>query len=857
MSTTPEEESSAKEASAADNSTTPSSSVDEQKDKGISVATSSAKESRENFLRRLESKKNNDPLPVSHEAEKEDDIKIDDIVAGFCNSEEKKKLTAGKDMAVKNTEEESINNSINIDPNDKVESATRPNKQSVGEQLLVDYLSKYCEPVPGNNAAAASSSPSVWIKDVDPSSLSFLKGLAGIQEPPPLTPSPNTNNNVTSFNATTNTQQQTSNQPTSLGRIKDDSDANNSMSSSANNTHKYKHQITPISKDEPTKVYEVYVPLHAIEGEPFELMVNGIRIKVLCPINAKPGSKIRFNLPLKLFEEGNGSGQQQGGFVPHPPPPPPPQPPSYTSVDPYWLMKDSLNKALDNAALSASLGTGSGATAGARDGKAKHDDDDAAKQPSSDSTSSTTNNNTDNNSLQHRMLSIIERQQHQLSDMQARIDALGGMLAQMQHDVGYLCHNSSLNQQQQQGGLRGNNGAPTQGYRIMGGLFGRGGTGALPQQLGTFPGQQGMQQQGMMNAHGLPEAVPAALPTHRGQRAPPVNQQQQQPPNQPLPAPPQEVPVAGDNAPRHEQVIQPNQGIFFPLFVMLFNFIVSLPRRVRALLLNTGPGRVYAHLREQAIERRAFANVDFGSIMKLVVMLLIFSGRVGGGGDSGGGGGRNNNNRRNNNNNNNQDEDEGSMTAYAYSLIQAMIGFWNGHRVHTLVLASFIAFLIQVGLMSFLYDVLWVERGDLLRAWLGRNRQDEDEQGATGAQGGAAAANDAAHEGGNNDGNVNNPQGQQRPQGQQQLRRHRPNAPQAAAGGLIRRGPENGGFFHDIQCLILSFLLSLIPAWRPEEAAGPEPEPAQQRPVEADQAADPQQTEPVGEDGAGDDNAAE
>ena len=97
------------------------------------------------------------------------------------------------------------------------------------------------------------------------------------------------------------------------------------------------------------------------------------------------------------------------------------------------------------------------------------------------------------------------------------------------------------------------------------------------------------------------------------------------------------------------QGIQPNAqsgGIFFPLFVMLFNFIVSLPRRVRALLLNTGPGRVYAHLREQAIERRAFANVDFGSIMKLVVMLLIFSGRVGGGGDSGGGGGRNNNNRQ-------------------------------------------------------------------------------------------------------------------------------------------------------------------------------------------------------------------
>jgi hypothetical protein len=37
-------------------------------------------------------------------------------------------------------------------------------------------------------------------------------------------------------------------------------------------------------------------------------------------------------------------------------------------------------------------------------------------------------------------------------------------------------------------------------------------------------------------------------------------------------------------------------------------------------------------------------------------------------------------------------------------------------------------------------------------------------------------------------------------------------------GGMIRRGPNNGGFLHDVQCLIVSFFLSLVPAWRPEEA---------------------------------------
>jgi hypothetical protein len=60
---------------------------------------------------------------------------------------------------------------------------------------------------------------------------------------------------------------------------------------------------------------------------------------------------------------------------------------------------------------------------------------------------------------------------------------------------------------------------------------------------------------------------------------------------------------------------------------------------------------------------------------------------------------------------------------------------------------------------------------------------------------------------------------------------------------MIRRGP-NGGFFHDVQCLILSFVLSLIPAWKPEEAAAP-----QQR--EQAQAENPQQDGDAGNAGHG------
>ena len=175
--------------------------------------------------------------------------------------------------------------------------------------------------------------------------------------------------------------------------------------------------------------------------------------------------------------------------------------------------------------------------------------------------------------------------------------------------------------------------------------------------------------------------------------------------------------------------------------------------------------------------------------------------------------------------------------AYIYTLLDSLIWWWRGHRVHTLVMASVIAFLFQVGLISFFYQVLWVEREALMNAYLGRDGDNVVEGG--GGDGGVQQEGQgqqrvgAAVEGGdnNNDGANNNggngglagiiaganpalavPQQQQ----------------QAGAPALIRRGPNNGGFFHDILCLILSFVMSLIPAWKPDEWADPEVEEEQQ-----------------------------
>ena len=673
----------------------------------------------------------------------------------------------------------------------------------IGDQLLINYLSKYCEePVTGggSNATAAISSPSDWLHDIEPSSLSFLKGLAGIKEPPSL-PTPN----IVAFNV----QVATTVPLSTIATAVTDQKLDTSIPSFGVTNSK-----APTTKDEPTKIYEVIVPSHVTPGQPFVLKASGVTVRVKCPPNVKTGQKIRFHLPTKLFDA---------------PLPPPPMPSPQTMEEDFsdmMALEEAMFGGVNKATLPPVKMQGIGAP--------KDDEMNSksiAPKPSTTNNNNTTknnNNNSDDTSVQNRMLDIIERQQTQLADMQARIDVLGGMMAQMQNDVGYLCHNTW--QQQNDNGQQGRQ----QQQRMMGGLFGRGEAppvivqqlpGGAEVWLGGYPNQQ---------QRGGPVA-------HRGQRVPPLHQQQ-------LAVPPQAaVPVAADAAPRHRQ------GFFFPLFAALFRFIIDLPQRVRTLLLSTGVGRVYTHLRQEAIARNAFRNIDFGSLMKLVVMLLIFTGRVGG--DNGGG----RNNRRNQNH-----EAEGGMF---YNLLQSLIDYWNGHRVHTLVIASMIAFLIQVGLMSFFYQVLWVERGELLRVWLGQDppadvQNDENEDNANddgdGDEQGADADGDAG--GANNNNNNANPPAQRARDWRRHPNHIPPARPAAAEEGiyLFRRG-ENGGFFHDIQSLFLSFLLSLIPAWRVEEAAEPltpEPEP---QPAEADQDAAPQQPETDGqagqeEENAGDDN---
>lgn len=442
----------------------------------------------------------------------------------------------------------------------------------------------------------------------------------------------------------------------------------------------------------------------------------------------------------------------------------------------------------------------------------------------------------ENISLQHRMLNLIESQQSQMYEMQARLDALGGMMAQMEQDMRYL----TVQRPQQQRGW-GQQEPPQ--YRMLGGLFGRGHYGGA----NTPPGGEVQQREVLPEAMELPpdDALPEAnAPRSSGQRGQREQARQQQVTTPAAAAQREQPPPVRGAAPppRHnERIIIVNQGILYPIFMMLFTFVLSLPRRLRSHLLSTGIGRVYSHLRQRAIDRNAFANVDLSSIMKLLVMLLIFSGRMG---DS------TNNNARNNNHRRNAPNDAGDAyefgtVAWAHQLLQWVIDYWNGHRVHTLILASLIGFLIQVGLMSFLYQVLWVERAELLRVWSGQEEQREEDLVAGEGDGGGTDGDG---------GEVRGDQGADNRDGVVAPALHPENP--AATGGMIRRGPENGGILHDIQCLILSFLLSLIPAWRPEEAAQPVEEPQQMD--EADQEPDAAASDSdQGAQGEGEDETAE
>jgi hypothetical protein len=253
--------------------------------------------------------------------------------------------------------------------------------------------------------------------------------------------------------------------------------------------------------------------------------------------------------------------------------------------------------------------------------------------------------------------------------------------------------------------------------------------------------------------------------------------------------------------------------------------VVNQQNRVRFhnALRMTGMGRVCMHLYRRALDRGAlFANFDIAGLFKFLIMIFIFTGRVGGGGGGGG------------------DEGQGGGGGGGGDAVQQVGGiYWllryvqriiHGHRVHALIFASLMGYLVQVGLMSFLYTVLWVERDDLWRVWLGENAavgdEVEEQRHGNGREQPAPVVpvvEDAAGAVNNNAVAAAAAAGEQRIG---VLNNNNVNVPVAAAaeavaplgGGMIRRGPNNGGFLHDIQCLIVSFFLSLIPAWRPEEA---------------------------------------
>jgi hypothetical protein len=53
-------------------------------------------------------------------------------------------------------------------------------------------------------------------------------------------------------------------------------------------------------------MFEVVVPVGVVPGRPFALLAGGVRVLVTCPKDARPGQKIRFNLPVGLVNRPDG-----------------------------------------------------------------------------------------------------------------------------------------------------------------------------------------------------------------------------------------------------------------------------------------------------------------------------------------------------------------------------------------------------------------------------------------------------------------------------------------------------------------------------------------------------------------------
>jgi hypothetical protein len=63
------------------------------------------------------------------------------------------------------------------------------------------------------------------------------------------------------------------------------------------------HQPRPRKEKDPTQLFEVEVPMGVQPGQPFALLAGGVRVLVTCPVNAGPGQRIRFKLPLALTQK--------------------------------------------------------------------------------------------------------------------------------------------------------------------------------------------------------------------------------------------------------------------------------------------------------------------------------------------------------------------------------------------------------------------------------------------------------------------------------------------------------------------------------------------------------------------------
>lgn len=664
---------------------------------------------------------------------------------------------------------------------------------SARDQLLLDYLSQYCQESTGNCCGTAgtssSSNPSEWLQDVDPSSLALLKGLAGIQDDaaPPVDPA------IVALAA--NNAAAASVPPASASYSHGSGNLYHDPLPPGTNVPPWKEEVFVPKPDEPTKTWEVHVPEGAVPGQPFVLSAGGVRIRVICPANASAGQRVRFTLPDTLFTtEVTIEGQE---------------PP--LSAPTGEARSGAAAAGIALGAPFASAGT-------------PKEDANSTNGGSNNHTSETANG--DPRLLQQRMLNLIEQQQSQMYEMQARLDALGGMMSRMEQDVRHL---------------RRDGGRHPGGQGMFGGLLGRNEPPrdapppVPPPSLHDL--QERLRRCGFVEDLDVLDPQPAPLPP-------------------PGPQPPEAIEVPPPRAPHDPAAAPVHQGLFFPLFAFLFRFLAAAPHRLRAVMTTTGPGRVYARLRRRAVDQRAFADVDLASLVKLLVMLLIFTGRVG---RDGSGGATRQNGRRGRDADEEADGGEASMLAHAYTLLQRLGEYAAGHRIHMMVVAALMAFLVQVGLMSFFYKVVWVERDELWRAWMGQEEAEggeEDENGGAGGNNRAGGGDggdggDGGGDGGAGGGGGDALGGNDRRNpavGPNAVEAHADNAaaagpPGIGGGGMIRRGPNNGGFFHDVQCLVVSFFMSLVPAWRLEAAAAPpaavEGAPPQQQRQQAEDAGQP------------------